>query len=84
MKREPMPIAEYQEHMRALRIDRDELAQLMNVNERTVRRWEQGKDGVPYLVGAVLKAWRRLDDLHLAWKPGAISIRLTTEGFVKV
>ena len=63
----------FAEHLAALRLSPAEAAQLLSVSERSVRRWTEGEE-VPGTVAAAMRAWRNLDDHHLAWKPDAVSI----------
>jgi transcriptional regulator with XRE-family HTH domain len=60
-------------HFSALRLTIAEAAQLLGVSERSVRRWTEG-ESVPGPVEAALLAWRRLDELHLPWKPDSVSV----------
>lgn len=47
-----------------------EVATLLSVDPRSVRRWTSGAIPVPGPVEQVLRAWLRLDRLGLAWRPG--------------
>ena len=68
-----MSSAEFIEHLSALRLTQPEAAQLLGVSERTVRRWTDG-EAVPRPVEAALRAWLRLDQQYLPWKPDAVSV----------
>jgi len=68
-----MSNTEFAEHLSVLRLTLPEAAQLLGVSERTVRRWSDG-EGVPGPVEAALRAWLRLDQQYLPWKPDAVSI----------
>ncbi|HET6970476.1 MAG TPA: helix-turn-helix domain-containing protein [Phenylobacterium sp.] len=68
-----MSSRDFAQHLTALRLSFAEAAQLLGVSERSVRRWADSEE-VPGTAAAAVKAWRRLDDLHLAWKPDAVSI----------
>jgi transcriptional regulator with XRE-family HTH domain len=68
-----MSPAELREHLVALNVSRAEVAQLLGVSKRTVTRWAEGED-VPGPAQAALRAWRSLNDRHLAWKPDSISV----------
>ena len=46
-----------------------ELAQLLDTNPRTVRRWESGATPIPGAVAQTLHAWARLQRAGLAWRP---------------
>jgi transcriptional regulator with XRE-family HTH domain len=64
---------ELREHLEALNVSRAEIAQLLGVSKRTVTRWAEGED-MPGPAEAALRAWRSLNDRHLAWKPDSISV----------
>ncbi len=64
---------EFLEYLSSLKLSFSEAAQFLGVSERTARRWTEG-ESVPGPVEAALKAWRRLDDQGLPWKPDSISI----------
>ena len=68
-----MSSAEYMDHLSALKLTQPEAAQLLGVSERTVRRWTDG-EAVPGPVEAALRAWRRLDQRYLPWRPDAVSV----------
>lgn len=65
---------ELTEYLAALNLSLSDAAQLLNVSERTVRRWAEG-EAIPGPVEAALVAWRSLHERHLPWKPNSISIR---------
>src|ERR1039457_753734 len=48
-------------------------AQLLSVSPRTVRRWQEGED-VPGPAEQAIRAWVRLHERHLPWRPDSISI----------
>jgi len=50
-----------------------EAAQLLGVTPRTVRRWLEGEEMTGPAVQAI-RAWIRLRDRHLPWRPDAVSI----------
>lgn len=64
---------ELNDHLSALRLNRAEAAQLLGVSPRTVRRWFEGEE-VPGPAQAALRAWRRLAERNLPWKPDTVSI----------
>lgn len=57
-----------------LALSEAEAAVLLSVNRRSVRRWSDGSVDVPGPVEQALRAWLRLDELSLAWKPDGIPI----------
>src|SRR5258708_17574993 len=61
------------EHFQALRLNQAEAAQLLGVSARTVRRWCDGEE-VSGPAEAALRAWRKLSDRHLAWRPDSVSL----------
>lgn len=65
---------EIQEHLRALGLTQAESAQLLGVSARTMTRWCTGGEEVPGPAEAALRAWRRLEQRHLAWRPDSVSI----------
>ena len=68
-----MTAQDLEEHLTGLRLTQTEAAQLLGVSVRTVRRWLEG-EGVPGPVEAALRAWRRLDEQLLAWRPDSVTI----------
>jgi transcriptional regulator with XRE-family HTH domain len=65
---------EIQEHLQALGVSQAEAAQLLGVSPRTMTRWCAGGEKVPGPAEAALRAWRRLEQRHLAWRPDSVSI----------
>ncbi len=68
-----MTTTELEDQLRALKLTQTDAAQLLGVSARTVRRWSEGED-VPGPAEAALRAWRRLDERHLPWRPDSVSI----------
>ena len=64
---------ELNDHLETLRLTQTEAAQLLGVSARTVRRWLEGEE-VPGPAEAALRAWRRLAERNLPWKPDSVSI----------
>jgi hypothetical protein len=60
-------------HLSALQLTQTEAAQLLGVSDRTLRRWVDGEE-VPGPAEAALRAWRRLAEGHLPWRPDSTSI----------
>lgn len=69
-----MSVQELQEHIQALGLTQAEAAQLLGVSPRTVTRWCTEGEEVSGPAEAALRAWRRLDARHLAWRPDSVSI----------
>ena len=65
---------ELQEHIQALGLTQAEAAQLLGISARTVTRWCTEGEEVSGPAEAALRAWRRLDARHLAWRPDSVSI----------
>jgi transcriptional regulator with XRE-family HTH domain len=68
-----MNATELDEQLTALGVLPSEVAQLLGVSPRTVRRWLEGEE-VPGPAEAALRAWRTLADRRLPWKPDSVSI----------
>jgi hypothetical protein len=64
---------ELREHINALRLTKADAAQLLNVSPRTVSRWFEGEE-VPGPVEQAFRAWRRLHERNLAWRPDTVAI----------
>ena len=60
-------------HLSTLGLTQAEAAQLLGVSARTLRRWFEGEE-VPGPAQAALRAWRRLAERNLPWKPDSVSI----------
>jgi transcriptional regulator with XRE-family HTH domain len=65
---------ELREHIQALGLTQAEAAQLLGISPRTVTRWCTEGEEVSGPAEAALRAWRRLDARHLAWRPDSVSI----------
>ena len=65
---------ELQEHIQALDLTQAEAGQLLGISPRTVTRWCTEGEQVSGPAEAALRAWRRLDARHLAWRPDSVSI----------
>ena len=65
---------ELQEHIQVLGLTQAEAAQLLGISPRTVTRWCTEGEEVSGPAEAALRAWRRLDARHLAWRPDSVSI----------
>jgi hypothetical protein len=68
-----MTAQELTDHCSTLQISHAEAAQLLDVSPRTLRRWLEGEE-VPGPAEAALRAWRKLAERHLPWKPDSASI----------
>jgi hypothetical protein len=64
---------EFKTHFVALGLDPTEAATLFDVAPRTVFRWLEG-EAVPGPVEQAVRAWRRLHERGLAWRPDSVSI----------
>ena len=69
-----MTTLELREHLLLLQLTQAETAQLLGVTARTVRRWYEGEQ-VPGPADAALRAWRKLSERHLAWRPDSVTLR---------
>jgi Homeodomain-like domain len=77
-----MSPSEFAKHLNALKVSRTEIARLLGVSTRTVARWYEGEE-IPGPAQAAIRAWRSLDDRHLAWKPDSISVLENDEDQIK-
>ena len=57
-----------------LALSESEAARLLSVAPRSVRRWCDGSIEVPGPVEQAIRAWQRLDELGMAWRPDGIPI----------
>jgi hypothetical protein len=68
-----MTTTQLQEHLSYLGLDQPEAARLLSVTPRTLRRWLEGEE-VPGPVEQAFKAWRRLHERKLVWRPDTVAI----------
>jgi len=68
-----MTSTELNDQFAALRLTQAEAAQLLGVSARTVRRWIEGEE-IPGPAEAAVRAWRKLAERNLPWKPDSVSI----------
>jgi hypothetical protein len=68
-----MTSVELKEHFAFLNLTQTDAAQLLSVAPRTVRRWLEGED-VPGPVEQAFRAWRRLQERGLAWRPDSVTV----------
>jgi hypothetical protein len=64
---------EFRQYLSRLGLSVGEAAQLLSVTPRTVRRWLEGEE-VPGPAEQAVRAWIRLHDRHLPWRPDSASI----------
>lgn len=65
---------EFDQCLEALRLRQSDAAVLLQVEPRSVRRWQTGEQAVPANVAALLKAWLQLAKAHLPWTADMESI----------
>jgi hypothetical protein len=70
---------ELYQYLSRLDLSAVEAAQLLGVTPRTVRRWLDGEE-VPGPAEQAVRAWIRLHDQHLPWRPDSTSINENDEG----
>ena len=70
---------ELQQHLTYLSLDQIEAARLLSVSPRTLRRWLEGEE-VPGPVEQAFKAWRRLHERKLVWRPDTVAINEDNQG----
>lgn len=56
-----------------LSLSESETAQLLSVDPRTVRRWMANPAEIPGPAEQALRAWLRLEELGLAWRPESLA-----------
>jgi len=61
-------------HLNQLSLTQAELARLLSVNVRTVRRWVETPAEMPGPAEQALRAWLRLHRLGLAWRPDGLPL----------
>jgi hypothetical protein len=64
---------ELEQSVLRLDLSQTEAAQLLGVAPRTFRRWLEGED-VPGPAEQAIRAWLRLHDRRLPWRPGSVAI----------
>lgn len=69
-----MSSTEFTSGLKRLALSEAEAGRLLSVTPRSVRRWSEGSTEVPGPVEQALRAWLRLEDLGLAWRPDGIAI----------
>jgi hypothetical protein len=73
-KPDMMSRAEIDHHLDTLGLSQGEAARLLSVNPRTVRRWVETPSEMPGAAEQALRAWRKLQQLGLAWRPDGLPI----------
>jgi transcriptional regulator with XRE-family HTH domain len=68
-----MTIDELQQTLLRLGLSQTDAAQLLGVSPRTVRRWLEGEE-VPGPAAQALRAWIRLHERNLPWRPDSACI----------
>jgi hypothetical protein len=69
-----MSSSEFCRSLKHLSLSEPEVARLLSVTPRSVRRWCDGGTEVPGPVEQAVRAWLRLDGLGLAWRPDGVPI----------
>ena len=69
-----MSAADLQFHFLQLGLVPDEAAQLLSVSPRTVQRWGHGLQEIPGPAEQSVRAWLRLHERGLAWRPDGEAI----------
>lgn len=72
-KSDMMTANEFNQSLLRLNLLPDEAAQILSVTPRTIRRW-QDDDEVSGTAEQAIRAWIRLHDRHLPWRPDSISL----------
>lgn len=74
---------EFIEALRKLGLSPKQAAALLGVDLKTVLRWQERKSELPGPAEQALRAWLRLHDLGLPWRPDAALVGLSTEEMAK-
>ncbi len=69
-----MSSSEFCKTLTRLALSEAEASRLMSVNPRSVRRWSEGSTEVPGPVEQALRAWLRLEEFGLVWRPDGVPI----------
>src|SRR5258708_4002499 len=64
----------FERSLQELGLPEGEAARLLSVTPRSIRRWCEGSIGVPGPVEQAIRAWQRLDEMGLVWRPDGIPI----------
>jgi transcriptional regulator with XRE-family HTH domain len=80
-----MTAAEFEQYLLRLNLTGIEAAQLLGVTPRTMQRWLEGVDGdeIPGPAEQALRAWIKLHDLGIPWKPDSRSINVNDEKSIR-
>ena len=73
-----MSRSEIAEALRRLGLEHKEAAKLLSVDIKTVARWLDGSTDVPGPVVQALRAWMRLEEAHINWRPDGLELRIMT------
>lgn len=60
---------EFKNCLARLNLSQEEAAELLSVSLRTVQRWADKPEDIPGPAVQALRAWMRLDELRIAWRP---------------
>lgn len=69
-----MNAVELRENISILRVTNKELAQLLDVSERTVQRWLSARIEIPGAAGRAIEAWIAMDAAGLPWRPDGVPL----------
>ncbi|MGV7219341.1 helix-turn-helix domain-containing protein [Bradyrhizobium sp. UFLA05-112] len=72
-KLQVMKPEQFNQYLLRLGLSPSETAQLLSVSPRTVRRWQDGEE-IPGPAQQAIRAWVRLHERHLPWRPDSVSI----------
>jgi transposase len=70
---------EFQRSLSRLGLTPKDAALVFKVSMRTIQRWLQDPSTLPEPDEQLLRAWLRLHDAGLAWRPGCIDIGITDQ-----
>ena len=69
-----MVLLHFSKALERLSLSEADAARLLSVNPRTIRRWADAPEEIPGPAEQAIRAWLRLDELGLAWRPDGIAI----------
>ena len=69
-----MSSTEFNRGLERLALSEVEAGRLLSVTARSVRRWVDGSTEVPGPVEQAIRAWLRLEELGLVWRPDGVAI----------
>lgn len=69
-----MTKADFADALTELGLTQSELARLLGVTDRTVRRWVDAPEDIPGPATQAIQAWRRMKAFHISWRPDSLAL----------